>query len=698
MLSGPGAADKDKLCGQSPPEQPSACRRSAIWPLLLLLLTASASGQSLPTLRTAHEVQSLTQSEAARGYPVHFERAQITFVQSCPGLFFLMDATGGFRVQAASQECGGLRTGDLVSVDATTAAGAAAPLLVHPSLRIHGHSALPSAPLVSLDLLQSGAWDARWVTVQGIIESSAPDPRNPDRLVLKITSGQDQLDVVTAAAAATDPPPVDATVRLRGVVDNVFNSRKLLVDSRLLAPDLSSLRIVEHPVADPFALPVIRIGDIGMPGTVSLGHRIHTRGVITSAWGDDHHFSMMGEGAGIFVTSESPVVLQVGTLVDVVGFPANGDYSIYLDYATLRRIGTSPVPPPMQLSAAQALSGGHDAEPIETEGIITEIWPGPNNTGSLLVDDSGTSLIAVLPAGHAEQIIRRFQLGSRVRVTGICVIHTDPDHNPRELNILVGSAADLVLLRTPPWWTVRHALLLAAILAGVALVVIVWNALLSRRVRAQTRQIRTQLDESRKLREQAEAAHQEKTDALANLMIVQKDLLIAQEKLRFQATHDPLTGLWNRAALLDALHREVARMLRSGSPMAVLLLDVDHFKQVNDTQGHLAGDAVLLEIGRRITSHTRPYDVAGRYGGEEFLVILPECAHDDAWESADRIRLAIAATPLRTGDSEVSLTISIGATVAFDQPESEAALLREADAALYQAKSEGRNRTVLYRG
>lgn len=256
----------------------------------------------------------------------------------------------------------------------------------------------------------------------------------------------------------------------------------------------------------------------------------------------------------------------------------------------------------------------------------------------------------------------------------------------------------MVLLKTPPWWTLRHALVLAAILAGVALVVIGWNALLSRRVRAQTKLIRAQLDESRKLREQAEAAHQEKVDALANLMVVQKDLLLAQEKLRFQATHDPLTGLWNRAALLDALHREVARMLRSGSPMAVLLLDVDHFKQVNDTQGHLTGDAVLQEIGRRLTSNTRPYDVAGRYGGEEFLVILPECGHDEAWHGAERIRLAIASTPLHAGDAEVQLTVSIGASVAFEQPESEAALLRDADAALYKAKSEGRNRTILFTG
>lgn len=103
--------------------------------------------------------------------------------------------------------------------------------------------------------------------------------------------------------------------------------------------------------------------------------------------------------------------------MDVVGFPAGGDYSIYLDHATLRTVGTAPVPRPLRISAAQALSGGQDAQPIETEGVIREIWPGPNNTGSMLVDDNGTSLVAVLPAGHAEQIIRRFELGSRIRIS-----------------------------------------------------------------------------------------------------------------------------------------------------------------------------------------------------------------------------------------------------------------------------------------
>lgn len=254
-----------------------------------------------------------------------------------------------------------------------------------------------------------------------------------------------------------------------------------------------------------------------------------------------------------------------------------------------------------------------------------------------------------------------------------------------------------MLLASPPWWTLRHALMLIGILAAAAMVILVWNGLLRRRVHAQTRQIRKQLAGSRLLRQQAEAATQEKAKALENLMAVQQELLAAQEKLQFQATHDPLTGLLNRAALLESLRREVARSQRTGTPFGILLLDLDHFKQVNDTHGHLAGDAALQEIGQRLMRATRPYDVTGRYGGEEFLVVLPGCGREETELSAERIRSTVGSVPFRAGEMEFFLTVSVGATIASERPESEPALLQQADLALYQAKSGGRNRTVIYR-
>jgi len=179
------------------------------------------------------------------------------------------------------------------------------------------------------------------------------------------------------------------------------------------------------------------------------------------------------------------------------------------------------------------------------------------------------------------------------------------------------------------------------------------------------------------------------------ILALQHQLLEAQEMLRFQATHDALTGLWNRGALIERLDTEVQRAFRSNSPLGILLLDIDHFKLVNDTHGHLAGDSVLAEIALRITAATRSYDFIGRYGGEEFVVLLPGCDGDQTQRSAERIRAAVAADLFSTGIESIPLTISIGATVACVESRTDAELLGLADLALYEAKAAGRNRVVL---
>jgi two-component system cell cycle response regulator len=176
------------------------------------------------------------------------------------------------------------------------------------------------------------------------------------------------------------------------------------------------------------------------------------------------------------------------------------------------------------------------------------------------------------------------------------------------------------------------------------------------------------------------------------ILTLQEDLIRAREDLRFQATHDVLTGIWNRRAILDLLHCEIERAARFRASTGVLMLDLDQFKKINDTYGHLTGDAVLKETAQRITQVVRSYDFVGRYGGEEFLVLLPGCDKEQAEQSGERIRLAVTATPLIVGESGISVTISIGATATIGGPETE--VLAIADAALYQAKSAGRNRTV----
>ncbi len=179
------------------------------------------------------------------------------------------------------------------------------------------------------------------------------------------------------------------------------------------------------------------------------------------------------------------------------------------------------------------------------------------------------------------------------------------------------------------------------------------------------------------------------------ILTLQHDLINARDELQFQATHDILTGVWNRGAVLDLLHRELERAARARTSTSVLMLDLDHFKKINDTYGHLTGDAVLREVANRITQSVRSYDLVGRYGGEEFLLVLAACGKSEIEQSADRIRLAIASTPILSVSSEIAVTASIGATVIADGGVTQEEILLTADKALYQSKNDGRNRVTI---
>ncbi len=177
------------------------------------------------------------------------------------------------------------------------------------------------------------------------------------------------------------------------------------------------------------------------------------------------------------------------------------------------------------------------------------------------------------------------------------------------------------------------------------------------------------------------------------ILDLQDELVSARESMRHAATHDSLTGLMNRAGILAMLQRELERARRERRPVAVLLGDVDHFKSVNDTLGHRFGDEALREIGRRLRAQIRVYDAVGRYGGEEFLIVLPNCDLPNAMMRANELRLSIAHAPVVCSGQERTITISMGVTVSSSHGKNAVeSLLDQADTALYAAKKNGRNR------
>ncbi len=169
-------------------------------------------------------------------------------------------------------------------------------------------------------------------------------------------------------------------------------------------------------------------------------------------------------------------------------------------------------------------------------------------------------------------------------------------------------------------------------------------------------------------------------------------LLAVQGELEKRALYDGLTSLKNRGATLDCLRNELSRATRSGSHLTIALVDVDHFKQVNDGHGHQVGDEVLQEVARRGTASVRAYDMLGRWGGEEFLVVLPQCELAHGRIVAARLLRAFAEPPVATTAGPLRISVSIGIASTEQGYRAEAVLLEAADKALYAAKREGRNR------
>jgi two-component system cell cycle response regulator len=182
------------------------------------------------------------------------------------------------------------------------------------------------------------------------------------------------------------------------------------------------------------------------------------------------------------------------------------------------------------------------------------------------------------------------------------------------------------------------------------------------------------------------------------MLDLEGNLVEARENLRFKASHDALTSIWNRGAIIEQLERELSRARREGSSVGILLADIDHFKRVNDTRGHLVGDEVLRAVTGRLKGEVRTYDSVGRYGGEEFLILLPGCDNTKLTAKAAQLVKIVERSSIGTSTDSVPVTISIGGIASGDCPRAELnSLLRAADTALYRAKVSGRNRAEMAR-
>ncbi|MBI5572496.1 MAG: diguanylate cyclase [Desulfomonile tiedjei] len=179
----------------------------------------------------------------------------------------------------------------------------------------------------------------------------------------------------------------------------------------------------------------------------------------------------------------------------------------------------------------------------------------------------------------------------------------------------------------------------------------------------------------------------------SRIIRLQQDLMSALSASEYQASHDPLTGLWNRKAIVERLDGELARAGRETANVGVIIADLDHFKCINDSCGHLAGDAVLREVASRLVATVRPYDAVGRYGGEEFLMVLPSRDAEAPEAVAERLCESFSGNAVLTSEGAFEVTMSLGVVSVPGATMCDAdSVVRATDEALYRAKALGRNR------
>jgi diguanylate cyclase (GGDEF)-like protein len=635
---------------------------------VLLCATYGEGHRAAPLriLSTCHAAHDISLAEASRGYPVHL-RAVVTFYDANldprHAALFVHDATGSIFMALPSRPVLPLKAGALVEVEGVTGTGDYAPVVLRPRVKVIGRAALPQAAArPTMTELLSGSQDGQWIEIEGIVQAIRKDSRD-------VTF---EIGTVEGVISATEPlePAVnyeryiDSEVRIRGNAIPVSNMSGQMVGARILFPSLGQVHTVEPAPADAFSAPIVQVAALLQftPGVV-LRHRKHIRGAVTLFW-PGRLLCIEESSRGLCMDSDSREMIRVGDTVDVVGFPAIKDLKPTLQNASFRVFDQTASLTATAITVKKAEQGGYDEKLVQMDGelIGQDLAPGELTLGLR----SGNFLYsAVLPNANYDSVSALWKEGSTLRLTGICEVLMDPRTSgdgsgavqPRSVRVLLRTANDVIVLSAPSWWTRGRVMALLGVVAFMALAALIWGVTLRRRVEEQTKAVRQ-----------------------------------SEERLRHLSEHDVLTGLPNRFLLKDRLEMALKQATRTHRVVAILMVDLDRFKEINDNLGHRVGDLVLRETAERLTRSVRTTDTVARLGGDEFIVVLPDLKDESEAEVIAAKIVRLMRDPISIENASVEISASVGIGSSAQECQDLERLLHMADAAMYRAKRCGRNR------
>jgi diguanylate cyclase (GGDEF)-like protein len=625
---------------------------------VVLILVISAVPRALlcqtsHELTTVSQVRALMPEQASQSRPVRL-KGVVTVLSGWKSSFFFQDQTAGISIDRVS-ESPAVQAGQIVEVRGLTGPGLFAPVIVAQTVKVLGEGKLPRARLLDSTHLARGKEDSQWISVRGIVRSEAVKSswgRSVLILVLDIGGG-DLMNVrVHDFSNANLHRLPGATVIVRGVCGTVFNDRRQFVGLRMFISNLDSVKVEKSAPANPFDIPSRPLDSLLQFGRQAGAiNQTRVRGVVTYIK-REHGLYIQDGRKGVFIETEQATSSTLGLPLEAVGYPATGQYSPQLANAVFRVVGPAEPLSPLAEEASSMIetnegfsSAPYDSVFVRVTGRLLEEVPRADEY--LLLFQNGTSLFtARLPRATRNQ--RALAKGSLLSISGICVAYADEAHEVRSFEILLRSPADLVMLKGPPWWSAEHARWVVALLLVIILVMSVW------------------------------------------LVVAQR-----QARLRTLTVTDPLTGLYNRRGFLLFADQEWKLALRRELSLLLFYIDLDEFKQINDTWGHKEGDLALQSVAALLRETFRTTDIIGRLGGDEFAVVAIDASEPFQTGMEDRLAKTVQQSNQKSGRPfQISLSVGTLTCDASLRALPMEDLLGKADALMYQLKRNRKSRAT----
>ena len=689
--------------------------------------SASTEEPNSSIVTSVAKVRGLEPTQASQAFPVRVTGI-ITYIDPIWHLLWFQDASGGIFIKYSGDHTD-LHLGGGVTVVGVTNPGNYAPVIAAPKFRIERAGPFPKPVSVTAELAASGKIEGRFVELEGVVHqvSSGDNPGHP-ALTFELFTEIGRIHAFTTPLF-TNPQQlhslVDARVRIHGVFSVLYNSRRQLVGYQLLVGAPTDIKVLEPAVRNPFEMERTPIQSLlSYSANTQYGHRVRVEGTVTLVEPD---FLYLQDASGGVEVRGDTLSIRVGDHVDALGYPTLvGRYSPVMTDAVFRT-GEHGFSVAAKSTTAESILDDHDDSTLVTiEGKLLTALGGPGRK-SLVIQSGVRTFTAQLDTTDVGSVFWQLREGTELRLTGVCSTQVDPnqlyrllEENPSDFQLLLRSPKDLFVIKPPPFWNLQHTSILMAVLAVLIVLTLVWVGKLRRRVHIQVAALQRASETAQAVRdlshEMQNVSKEEKFDREVSVqgsedvaqLVVGFNSMIgelrlrehakreAEAKLKQMALVDELTGLPNRRLLFDRLTQSLARARREGSSLALLFIDLDGFKRVNDDLGHRVGDTLLSEVAKRLLARSRDSDTVARIGGDEFAVILNHIQENEDANKVAASMLNALRQPFQVDGHFVQIGASIGISIFPDHGQEGGYLLQQADCAMYAAKKGGRNRVVQF--